>query len=841
MNVRKAVCLLLLLVGLSIPLTTTSSNSSSGSLVINEVFWGGTASEVEIEWIELVNTSGAVLSVDGWRLVSSDGYPSIALAGEIPALSAADPGAGYYLLERGTDDTVPDITADVLYNGALSDGGETLMLIDDTGAVVDTANLPSESASPDVWPAWPAGSNGWIDSSSHASMERTDYRVVDVPESWVTSTSAYAVDDRVLFYGTPRAENTSLSIPPTARISIHPAHPIPQQTVLLDALASTGVNDPLVSYVWTFGDGTTGNGQTANHTYDAAGEYLVTLTVEDQEGETAASEVMLQITDPLPPIADFSYRSVDGVAGTLRAGCSVLFVDESAVAHFGIAAYSWSFGDGQSAEIKNPSHVYESPGTYTVCLAIEDELGETAIQTASIVVASEPPIAEVTWTPAVPMVGEDVAFDASGSHDPDGEIISYSWDVDGDGVAEEVTSDPLLSVTFCESQTQSLSVFATDDNGDVSDIVLCRVYVDQPPIAQFALSSFSVAENETIECNDLSYDVDGSIVAWNWSFGEEAESTQSSPAYAFLSAGTHPICLEVTDEVGAVASTCAEVTVSNLTPVACLVVAEPEKETGSAFRLDASGSTDPSPLGSLVLYEWDLDGDGVFDRETTSAVLSYAYAEDGTYAVAVRVTDDAGETDISGAVELAVLNRIPTVSNVVWTPKTFSDGEAAAFSASYSDADGSVVSVCWFVDATGASDRQAPTLTFDDDGTYDVCLAVTDDDGAPSAPYCVTVDVLNAAPVASLSASLTGLETPYTIRFDASASYDPSPTGELVHVAWDFGDGTTCPGTTIACGGTDAWHPIHTFPESGTYSVTLIVMDEQGSIGEITRIVRIEP
>ena len=64
---------------------------SERQVVINEVAWGGTSCCVTREWIELLNTSNEEISLEGWRLVSSDAKPDIQLHGSIPAF-------GYYLL-----------------------------------------------------------------------------------------------------------------------------------------------------------------------------------------------------------------------------------------------------------------------------------------------------------------------------------------------------------------------------------------------------------------------------------------------------------------------------------------------------------------------------------------------------------------------------------------------------------------------------------------------------------------------------------------------------------------------------------------------------------------------
>lgn len=99
-------------------------------VAISEVAWMGTAVSSSDEWIELYNNTGNPVDLTGWTLNAADGTPGIALSGSIPA-------NGYFLLERTDDSTVPGVTADLLYTGALGNGGEDLVLRDDASAVVD--------------------------------------------------------------------------------------------------------------------------------------------------------------------------------------------------------------------------------------------------------------------------------------------------------------------------------------------------------------------------------------------------------------------------------------------------------------------------------------------------------------------------------------------------------------------------------------------------------------------------------------------------------------------------------------------------------------------------------
>jgi len=120
-------------------------------VVLNEIAWMGTTpTSANDEWIELFNNTGAPIDMTGWTLTSADGTPSITLSGTIPA-------GGYFLLERTSDATVPGVTADQIYTGALGNTGEILELRDDGGGLHDNVD------------AWYAGNN-----TTKATMQRVD-------------------------------------------------------------------------------------------------------------------------------------------------------------------------------------------------------------------------------------------------------------------------------------------------------------------------------------------------------------------------------------------------------------------------------------------------------------------------------------------------------------------------------------------------------------------------------------------------------------------------------------------------------------------------------------------
>lgn len=76
-----------------------------------------------------------------------------------------------------------------------------------------------------------------------------------------------------------------------------------------------------------------------------------------------------------------------------------------------------------------------------------------------------PPVVTFTVSPAEPHINEPITFDASGSSDPDGTIVSYDWDFDGDGLFELSTDDPVATYSYPTSGIKNVTLRATDAEG----------------------------------------------------------------------------------------------------------------------------------------------------------------------------------------------------------------------------------------------------------------------------------------------------------------------------------------------------------------------------------------
>ena len=91
---------------------------------------------------------------------------------------------------------------------------------------------------------------------------------------------------------------TPFLAPPTAMFTVTPDHPVVGETVKFDAAASFDSDGTPVKWVWNFGDENTGTGRSYTHSYGAAGEYTLILTVVDDHGISSSNITTLTVTAP---------------------------------------------------------------------------------------------------------------------------------------------------------------------------------------------------------------------------------------------------------------------------------------------------------------------------------------------------------------------------------------------------------------------------------------------------------------------------------------------------------------------------------------------------------------
>jgi PKD repeat protein len=164
--------------------------------------------------------------------------------------------------------------------------------------------------------------------------------------------------------------NFSLATTPPRIASVDgPVETTEGESVTYTASVNEGEVTPPVTYRWSFGDGSTGSGLMAEHTFREPGTYSVEFTASNEVGQDSqALTVNVAEFDPA------SVVSINATPNPADEGESVSF--SSNVQGDGDVSREWSFGDGTTGSGESPSHTYEEPGTYTVELAASNETGE---------------------------------------------------------------------------------------------------------------------------------------------------------------------------------------------------------------------------------------------------------------------------------------------------------------------------------------------------------------------------------------------------------------------------------------------------------------------------------
>lgn len=275
-----------------------------------------------------------------------------------------------------------------------------------------------------------------------------------------------------------------------------------------------------------------------------------------------------------------------------------------------VTSWSWDFGDSQTSTQQNPSHMYASAGTYTVCLTAASPCSTDQIcQTVDVCIA---PIASYSNTTS--------QLSASFTDLSAGSVTSWFWDF-GDG-NNSTQQNP--SHTYAIPGTYTACLIVSDNCGDV-DSVCQTVVVCAQPVADFASSNNLYDVTFTDQTSN-------SPVSWVWDFGDSQTSNQQNPVHTYAAAGTYNVCLIATNACGDADTSCQTVIVCDM-PVTLFNASQNE---------DTVFTTDQS-TGTIVSWFWDF-GDG---NNSTMQNAMNEYATGGAYTICLTTIDACGNTDSS--------------------------------------------------------------------------------------------------------------------------------------------------------------------------------------------------
>jgi PKD repeat protein len=256
--------------------------------------------------------------------------------------------------------------------------------------------------------------------------------------------------------------------PPVADFEWTPEEPKADEDATFTATASDPDGGDIVSYEWNFGDGSTASGETVTHAFDEWRDYTVTLTVTDDEGETASVNKTINVLS-VPPVADFEWTPEEPKADEDAAFNASASCDPDGGS---IISYVWNFGDGSMGSGETVTHAFAEHGDYEVTLNVTDDEGEPASVTKTVCVPG------ITITPPggkVPYIGQQITI---GIKFTNGVGKSANLTVDGECTiwsVESLSSNETTVIwTPMSSGNHTISAYL---NGEEHDNTTVPVYI----------------------------------------------------------------------------------------------------------------------------------------------------------------------------------------------------------------------------------------------------------------------------------------------------------------------------------------------------------------------------
>ena len=415
--------------------------------------------------------------------------------------------------------------------------------------------------------------------------------------------------------------------------------------VAFDGTAARDFDGVVNSYLWDFGDGTTGGGATPNHSYKKAGIYRAVLTITgDQRGDCDNSDTdELIVTVHDAPLAQFACADISPVRHPVS-------FDGSTSNSVGgaIREYLWDFGDGATGSGMKIIHTYQKSGNYLVRLTVTTGSSSmcTSSTTPKMITINDQPVA-VAGPDQSAGISQIVTLDASASRDPDGVLTSYVWDL-GENV-----SIPGLKIRrqFSTAGRHRVVLTVTDNteaaNNKSSDTLWIAV---NDPVQPIITVKPAACPGESIAFSSAaSKKAAGVHSVSRWVFGDGQSGEGAEVPHTYLNPGRFTVTLMMDDGLGldnSLTETALPIAI-NQHPVA---QAGGDRITcpGQDLLFDAGKSHDPD--GAEWTAEWDF-GDGVQSAEKS---VRHAYTKAGRYTARLRVSDRSG-TACATAEDIAII------------------------------------------------------------------------------------------------------------------------------------------------------------------------------------------
>ncbi len=453
----------------------------------------------------------------------------------------------------------------------------------------------------------------------------------------------------------------------------------------------------------------------------------------------------------------------------------------------------------------NPSNVlFGGSGYHHISYSATGANG-TSIHVLDSILVNELPSAQFTSSSAC--LGSPVQFSDQSSVSS-GQITNWLWDF-GDTNTSTLQNPDHTYLTAGQYTVTLTVTTAANCSNDISSLI----DVAQTPNASFTFMNNTCA-GEGVFFTDQSVANQGSILTWNWDFGDTNTSQNQNPAISYATSGTYTVNLIVTTDLGCLDSVKQNITILP-TPLSSFSVLQTCINDNVIFN-----NTSTISGSSISGYIWDFGDSGSSTLNNPTHIYP---AVSANYTVVLIANAANGCSDTLSKI-IHVSNRATPVFSV--SPANICKGNAASFNdMSVISAPDTINSWFWDFGDNTNSTLKNPTHSYANTGTYTVTLTVSSLTSCDSTTS-QQVNVIDA-PVAGFSVNdvCQGMGNVFN---DLSM---PASGSSLVSWAWDFGDSNT----------SNQQNPMHTYASSGSFTAGLTVTDNFGCMGIATQNAIVHP
>jgi YVTN family beta-propeller protein len=485
------------------------------------------------------------------------------------------------------------------------------------------------------------------------------------------------------------------------------ASPTSGKTPLTVGFTDQSIGSPNL-WKWDFGDGANSTEKNPVHVYNKAGQYPVTLTLNNSGiiSSVTKSNYIAVSNGFEAPVASFSASSTLG-----SVPLTVSFADQSSGSP---DSWNWNFGDGKYSFGQNPEHTYSKAGRYSVSLTASNTYGSSTLTKTSYIAISSslnPPVTNFSASPNSGKVPLTVCFIDQSTGSP----TSWKWNF-GDGNTS-TDRNPVHTYNKKGKYTVVLTTASAGGSDTVQKFTLINVNSGNGsiapntgyiiPVTVFLAFPTLGSIPLTVGFTDQST---GSPTSWKWNFGDGIISTEKRTVHTYNKTGLYTVTLTSSNANGS----------NTLIKTSYIAVSNGFEAPVAAFSTFAASGNAPLTVsftdqstGSPTSWKWNF-GDG---NTSTDKNPMHTFDKNGLYSISLSVSNANGSNAVTKSSYIAVSNSLVAAFSAYPT------SGSVPLSVNFTDNSiGSPTSRKWTFGDGNTSNVTNPVHVFNKKGQYTVSL-----------------------------------------------------------------------------------------------------------------------